>query len=262
MTKYRIIIIKLLEEYEKRLHRFVDYFYDDEGQCPILPVPRELLINEEPSEKELELLNQLYALLPEATDEELKLISEDINTYYKAWYLLTPLLQERLKRGDKEAEEKQAFLLEWESLTDDTWDGDGVDDGSDETPEAYITGQGDDLTWDYKQFDSTPLGGIDLPVSAQPKDILNIVVNYANNRTEDYFDIQIRLLSDEGNSTRINVCAVKEGESVFPYMYINAENTDLSPKYLLRQLKQLLPDQEWRYTYMDDAEVIHTQEEL
>ena len=98
--------------------------------------------------------------------------------------------------------------------------------------------------------------------SLKPKDILNIVVNYANNRTEDYFDIQIRLLSDEGNSTRINVSAVKEGESAFPYMYIDAENTDFSPKYLLRQLKQLLPDQEWRYTYMDDAEVIHNQEEL
>lgn len=261
MTKYRIIIIKLLEEYEKRLHRFVDYFYDDEDQYKILPVPRYTIITEEPSEKELELLNQLYVLLPEATDEELKLISEDLHTHYdKSWYNLTPLLQERLKRGDKEAEEKQAYLLEWNSITDDTWD--GVDDGSDETPEAYITGQGDDLTWEYKQFDSTPLGGIDLPVSAQPKDILNIVVNYANNRTEDYFDIQIRLLSDEGNSTRINVCARKEGESAFPYMYIDAENTDFSPKYLLRQLKQLLPDQEWRYTYMDDAEVIHNQEEL
>ena len=127
---------------------------------------------------------------------------------------------------------------------------------------SFVQGQGDDLTLDYKQFDSTPLGGIDLPVSAQPKDILNIVVNYANNRTEDYFDIQIRLLSDEGNSTRINVSAVKEGESAFPYMYIDAENPDFSPKYLLRQLKQLLPDQEWRYTYMDDAEVIHNQEEL
>ena len=260
MTKYRIIIIELLVEYEKRLHRFVEYFYDDEDQYQIFPLPRYTIITEEPSEKELELLNQLYALLPEATDEELKLISEDINTYYKAWYLLTPLLQERLKRGDKEAEEKQAFLLEWNSITDDTWD--GVDDGSDETPEAYITGQGDDLTWDYKQFDSTPLGGIDLPVSAQPKDILNIVVNYANNRTEDYFDIQIRLRSDEDNSTRINVCAVKEGESIFPYMYIDAYHTHFSPKYLLRQLKQLLPDQEWRYTYMDDAEVIHNQEEL
>lgn len=261
MTKYRIIIIKLLEEYEKRLHRFVDYFYDDEDQYKILPVPRYTIITEEPSEKELELLNQLYVLLPEATDEELKLISEDLHTHYdKSWYNLTPLLQERLKRGDKEAEEKQAYLLEWNSITDDTWD--GVDDGSDETPEAYITGQGDDLTWEYKQFDSIPLGGIDLPVSAQPKDILNIVVNYANNRTEDYFDIQIRLLSDEGNSTRINVCARKEGESAFPYMYIDAENTDFSPKYLLRQLKQLLPDQEWRYTYMDDAEVIHNQEEL
>ena len=259
MTKYRIIIIKLLEEYEKRLHRFVDYFYDDEDQYKILPVPRYTIITEEPSEKELELLNQLYVLLPEATDEELKLISEDLHTHYdRSWYNLTPLLQERLKRGDKEAEEKQAFLLEWNSITDDTWD--GVDDGSDETPEAYITGQGDDLTGDYKQFDSTPLGGIDLPVSAQPKDILNIVVNYAHNRTEDYFDIQIRLLSAE--TTRINVSAVKEGESAFPYMYIDAENTDFSPKYLLRQLKQLLPDQEWRYTYMDDAEVIHNQEEL
>lgn len=259
MTKYRIIIIELLVEYEKRLHRFVEYFYDDEDQYQIFPLPRYTIITEEPSEKELELLNQLYALLPEATDEELRLISEDINTHYdKSWYNLTPLLQERLKRGDKEAEEKQAFLLEWNSITDDTWD--GVDDGSDETPEAYITGQGDDLTLDYKQFDSTPLGGIDLPVSAQPKDILNIVVNYANNRTEEYFDIQIRLLSDE--TTRINVCAVKEGESAFPYMYIDAENTDFSPKYLLRQLKQLLPDQEWRYTYMDDAEVIHNQEEL
>ena len=260
MKKYRIIIIKLLEEYEKRLHRFVEYFYDDEDQYQISPLSRYTIITEEPSEKELELLNQLYALLPEATDEELKLISEDINTYYTVWYLLTPLLQERLKRGDKEAEEKQALLLEWESLIEDTWG--GVDDGSDDTPEAYITGQGDDLTLDYKQFDSTPLGGIDLPVSAQPKDILNIVVNYANNRTEDYFDIQIRLRSDEGNSTRINVCARKEGESIFPYMYIDAENTDFSPKYLLRQLKQLLPDQEWRYTYMDDAEVIHNQEEL
>ena len=260
MKKYRIIIIKLLEEYEKRLHRFVDYFYDDEDQYQIFPVPRYTIITEEPSEKELELLNQLYALLPEATDEELKLISEDIDTHYGTWYNLTPLLQERLKRGDKEAEEKQAYLLERESITDNTWN--GLDDGSDETPEAYITGQGTDLTLDYKQFDSTPLGGIDLPVSALAKDILNIVVNYANNRTEDYFDIQIRLLSDEGNSTRINVSAVKEGESAFPYMYIDAENTDFSPKYLLRQLKQLLPDQEWRYTYMDDAEVIHNQEEL
>ena len=133
MQKYRIIILELLEEYEKRLHRFVDYFYDDEDQYKIFPVHRELLINEEPSEKELELLNQLYALLPEATDEELKLISEDINTYYSSWYNLTPLLQERLKRGDKEAEEKQAYLLEWNSITDDTWD--GVDDGSDETQE-------------------------------------------------------------------------------------------------------------------------------
>ena len=261
MKKYRIIIIELLQEYEKRLHRFVEYFCDDEDQYKIFPVSHCTIITDEPSEKELALLNQLYALLPDATDEELKLISEDLHTHYdKAWYQLTPLLQERLKRGDKEAEEKQAYLLERESMTDDTWD--GVDDGSDETPEVYITGQGDDLTLDYKQFDSTPLGGIDLPVSAQPKDILNIVVNYANNRTEDYFDIQIRLLSDEGNSTRINVCAVKEGESVFPYMYINAENTDFSPKYLLRQLKQLLPDQEWRHTYLYGAEVIHNQEEI
>ena len=133
MKKYRIIIIKLLEEYENRLHRFVDYFYDDEDQYQIFPVPRYTIITEEPSEKELELLNQLYALLPEATDEELKLISEDIDTHYGTWYNLTPLLQERLKRGDKEAEEKQAYLLEWNSITDDTWD--GVDDGSDETPE-------------------------------------------------------------------------------------------------------------------------------
>ena len=113
---------------------------------------------------------------------------------------------------------------------------------------------------DYTQFESTPLGGIDLQGFVKADDIVNIAVNYANNRTEDYFDIQIRLLSAE--TTRINVCAVKEGESVFPYMYINAENTDFSPKYLLRQLKQLLPDQEWRYTYMDDAEVIHNQEEI
>ena len=261
MEKYRIIIIELLVEYEKRLHRFVEYFYDDEDQYKIFPVPRYTIITDEPSEKELALLNQLYALLPEATDEELKLISEDLHTHYdKAWYHLTPLLQERLKRGDKEAEEKQAYLLERESITDDTWD--GVDDGSDETPEAYITGQGDDLTLDYKQFDSTPLGGIDLPVSAQPKDILNIVVNYANNRTEDYFDIQIRLLSDEGNSTRINVCAVKEGESAFPYMYINVENTHFSAQYLLTQLKQKLPNQKWRRTYMYGAEVVHNHKEL
>ena len=111
---------------------------------------------------------------------------------------------------------------------------------------------------DYTQFESTPLGGIDLPGFVKADDIVNIAVNYANNRTEDYFDIQIRLLSAE--TTRINVCAVKEGESIFPYMYIDAENTDFSPKYLLRQLKQLLPDQEWRYTYMYDEEVIHNQE--
>ena len=259
MEKYRIIIIELLEEYEKRLHRFVEYLCDDEDQYKIFPLPRYTIITDEPSEKELELLNQLYALLPEATDEELKLISEDLHTHYdKAWYHLTPLLQERLKRGDKEAEEQQAYLLERESITDDTWD--GVDDGSDETPEAYITGQGDDLTLDYKQFDSTPLGGIDLPVSAQPKDILNIAVNYANNRTEDYFDIQIRLLSAE--TTRINVCAVKEGESAFPYMYINAENTHFSAQYLLNQLKQKLPNQKWRRTYMYGAEVVHNHKEL
>ena len=103
MKKYRIIVIKLLEEYEKRLHRFVDYFYDDEDQYQIFPVPRYTIITEEPSEKELELLNQLYALLSEATDEELKLISEDIDTHYGTWYNLTPQLQERLERGDKEA---------------------------------------------------------------------------------------------------------------------------------------------------------------
>ena len=113
---------------------------------------------------------------------------------------------------------------------------------------------------DYTQFESTPLGGIDLPGFVKADDIVNIAVNYANNRTEDYFDIQIRLLSDE--TTRINVSAVKEGESAFPYMYIDAENTDFSPKYLLRQLKQLLPDQEWRYTYLYGAEVIHNQEEI
>lgn len=113
---------------------------------------------------------------------------------------------------------------------------------------------------DYTQFESTPLGGIDLLGFVKADDIVNIAINYANNRTEDYFDIQICLLSDEGNSTRINVSAVKEGESAFPYMYIDAENTDFSPKYLLRQLKQLLPDQEWRYTYLYGAEVIHNQE--
>ena len=116
------------------------------------------------------------------------------------------------------------------------------------------------LTLDYKQFDSTPLGGIDLPVSAQPKDILNIVVNYANNRTEDYFDIQIRLLSAE--TTRINVCAVKEGESIFPYMYIDAYHTHFSAQYLLNQLKQKLPNQKWRRTYMYGAEVVHNHKEL
>ena len=95
---------------------------------------------------------------------------------------------------------------------------------------------------DYTQFESTPLGGIDLPGFVKADDIVNIAVNYANNRTEDYFDIQIRLLSDKGKSTRINVCAVKEGESAFPYMYINAENTHFSAQYLLNQLKQKFCD--------------------
>ena len=111
---------------------------------------------------------------------------------------------------------------------------------------------------DYTQVESTPVGGIDLPGFVKADDIVNIAVNYANNRTEDYFDIQIRLLSAE--TTRINVCAVKEGESAFPYMYINAENTHFSAQYLLTQLKQKLPDQEWRYTYLYGAEVIHNQE--
>ena len=115
---------------------------------------------------------------------------------------------------------------------------------------------------DYTQFDSTPLGGIDLPGFVKADDIVNIAVNYANNRTEDYFDIQIRLLSDEGNSTRINVCAVKEGESIFPYMYIDAYHTHFSAQYLLNQLKQKLPNQKWRRTYMYGAEVIHNQEDI
>mgnify|MGYP006386722287 FL=1 len=89
---------------------------------------------------------------------------------------------------------------------------------------------------------------------------MNIAVNYANNRTEEYFDIQIRLLSAE--TTRINVCAVKEGESIFPYMYINAENTHFSAQYLLTQLKQKLPNQKWRRTYMYGAEVVHNHKEL
>ena len=40
---------------------------------------------------------------------------------------------------------------------------------------------------DYTQFESTPLGGIDLPGFVKADDIVNIAVNYANNRTEDYF---------------------------------------------------------------------------
>ena len=115
---------------------------------------------------------------------------------------------------------------------------------------------------DYTQFESTPLGGIDLPGFVKADVIVNIAVNYANNRTEDYFDIQIRLLSDEDNSTRINVSAVKEGESAFPYMYINAENTHFSAQYLLTQLKQKLPNQKWRRTYMYGAEVVHNHKEL
>ena len=115
---------------------------------------------------------------------------------------------------------------------------------------------------DYTQFESTPLGGIDLPGFVKADDIVNIAVNYANNRTEDYFDIQIRLLSDEGNSTRINVCAVKEGESIFPYMYIDAYHTHFSAQYLLNQLKQKLPNQKWRRTYMYGAEVVHNHKEL
>ena len=80
MKKYRIIIIELLQEYEKRLHRFVEYFCDDEDQYKIFPLSRYTIITDEPSEKELALLHQLYALLPEATDEELKLISADLHT--------------------------------------------------------------------------------------------------------------------------------------------------------------------------------------
>ena len=94
---------------------------------------------------------------------------------------------------------------------------------------------------DYTQFESTPLGGIDLPGFVKAEDILNIVVHYANNRTEDYFDIQIRLRSDSDNSTRINVTAVKEGESIFPYMYIDAYHTHFSAQYLLNELKNDYP---------------------
>ena len=57
-------------------------------------------------------------------------------------------------------------------------------------------------------------------------------------------------------------CAVKEGESAFPYMYINAENTHFSAQYLLTQLKQKLPNQKWRRTYMYGAEVVHNHKEL
>ena len=113
---------------------------------------------------------------------------------------------------------------------------------------------------DYTQFESTPLGGIDLPGFVKADDIVNIAVNYANNRTEDYFDIQIRLLS--GETTRINVCALKEGESIFPYMYINAYHTHFSPQYLLNELKKRLPDQKWRYTLMFGAKVIHNHKEV
>lgn len=115
---------------------------------------------------------------------------------------------------------------------------------------------------DYTQFESTPLGSIDLPGFVKADDIVNIAVNYANNRTEDYFDIQIRLRSDEGKSTRINVSAVKEGESIFPYMYIDAYHTHFSAQYLLTQLKQKLPNQKWRRTYMYGAEVVHNHKEL
>ena len=115
---------------------------------------------------------------------------------------------------------------------------------------------------DYTQFESTPLGGINLQGFVKAEDIVNIVVHYANNRTEDYFDIQIRLRSDSDNSTRINVTAVKEGESIFPYMYIDAYHTHFSAQYLLNQLKQKLPNQKWRRTYMYGAEVVHNHKEL
>ena len=114
---------------------------------------------------------------------------------------------------------------------------------------------------DYTQFDSTPLGGIDLQGFVKADDIVNIAVNYANNRTEDYFDIQIRLLRSD-KPTRVNVTARKEGESMFPYMYIDAENTYLSAQYLLNQLKQKLPNQKWRRTYIYGAEVVHNHKEL
>ena len=115
---------------------------------------------------------------------------------------------------------------------------------------------------DYTQFESTPLGGIDLPGFVKADDILNIAVHYANNRTEDYFDIQIRLRSDSDNSTRINVTAVKEGESMFPYMYIDAFYIHISPQYLLNELKKRLPNQKWRYTLMFGAKVIHNHKEV
>ena len=115
---------------------------------------------------------------------------------------------------------------------------------------------------DYTQFESTPLGGINLQGFVKAEDILNIVVHYANNRTEDYFDIQIRLRSDSDNSTRINITAVKEGESMFPYMYIDAFYTHISPQYLLNELKKRLPNQKWRYTFMFGAKVIHNQKGL
>ena len=109
-----------------------------------------------------------------------------------------------------------------------------------------------DLT--IAQLESTPLEGFYIqPMPA--KDLLRTVVDFANNRTENYV-VEIRFLSDQNEAPHVRICSCKEGECIFPYTYINLYNTHLSSDYILNNLKQLLPQQRWYKKFLFGAWVV------
>ena len=104
------------------------------------------------------------------------------------------------------------------------------------------------------QLESTPLEGFYIqPMPA--KDLLRTVVDFANNRTENYV-VELRFISDPNEAPHVHICSRKEGECILPYTYINLYNTHLSSDYILNNLKQLLPQQSWYKKFLFGAWVV------
>lgn len=73
------------------------------------------------------------------------------------------------------------------------------------------------------------------------------------------FITDVTLTLEDINAKQVKLEDIITQPAAYPYY---AENTHFSAQYLLNQLKQKLPNQKWRRTYMYGAEVVHNHKEL